>query len=158
MAASTTVTPFLWFEDQAEQAANFYVGLFPDSEVVRIQRHGPDGPAFLVEFRLAGRSYMALNGGPHFQLNEAFSMFAACDDQAEVDRLWDALLDGGKVQQCGWLTDRYGLSWQIVPRILTQLTASGTPAQVGAVMAALQGMVKLDVAALQAAYDNAADA
>ncbi len=111
------VTPFLWFDDKVEEAARFYVSLFADSAVTAVTP-GPGGTALVVEFHLAGRPYIALNGGPHYTLNEAFSLSVDCHSQGEVDELWDALSAGGAEGLCGWLKDRYGLSWQVVPAVL----------------------------------------
>lgn len=148
------ITPFLWLNDQAEEAARFYVSLFAGSRIVSVTRKeaGETGKAFLVTFELEGRPYMALNGGPHFALNEAFSMHVECETQAEIDRLWDALLaDGGAPSQCGWLRDRFGLTWQLVPRVLPELISQRDPARSQRVMAAMFEMVKLDIAALERA-------
>ena len=141
----------LWFNDSAEQAATLYCGLFPDAKITNVFRQGsaPDAPAFMVEFSLMGQSYAAMNGGPHYTLTPAASIMAHVDTQAEVDRLWEALVaDGGTESRCGWLTDRYGLSWQIIPRALPRLLQSD---KTGKVMQAMMGMVKIDVAALEAA-------
>lgn len=152
------ITPCLWFDTQAEDAANFYVSLFPDSRIDRVVRAPGDNPStsagavLTVEFTLDGRGYLGLNGGPHYRLTPAFSMSVDCADQAEVDRLWGALIaDGGAPSRCGWLTDRFGLSWQIVPRRLPDLMNGPDRARAGRVMRAMMGMVKLDVAALEAA-------
>lgn len=152
------VTPFLWFTDQAEPAAKLYVSLLPRSKITRVQRHqgAKKGPAFSVSFTLAGQDFIALNGGPHYSLTPAFSMYVDCADQKEVDRLWKKLLaNGGKESRCGWLTDRFGLSWQIIPQALPKLLASKNPKKAAAVMQAMMGMVKLDVAGLQRAHDAA---
>jgi len=151
------ITPFLWFDDQAEAAAEFYVSLFPDSRITSVSRYGEAGPGeagsvMVVSFQLDGLPVTALNGGPHYRLTEAFSMSVDCADQAEVDRYWDALLaDGGEPSRCGWLKDRFGLSWQIVPRALPRLLADPDRAKAQRVMAAMLQMVRLDVAALEAA-------
>jgi predicted 3-demethylubiquinone-9 3-methyltransferase (glyoxalase superfamily) len=141
----------LWFDDSAEQAATLYCSLFPDARITNVFRQGgaPDAPAFMVEFSLMGQSFAAMNGGPHYTLTPAASIVAHVDTQAEVDHLWRALLaDGGTESRCGWLTDRYGLSWQIIPRALPRLLQSD---KTGRVMQAMMGMVKIDVAALEAA-------
>jgi len=145
------IKTFLWYDTQAEEAARFYVSLFPDSRINRLVP-GPGGTTMLVDFTLAGVDYAALNGGPMYQFSEAISLAVDCDDQAEIDWLWNALSDGGSDQQCGWLKDRYGLSWQIVPAILPKLLFD--PARGGAVMQALMQMKKLDIQKLQAAYDG----
>ncbi len=145
----------MWFTDQAEEAARFYVSLFADSAITSIDRPTPDGPAFLVQFTLGGRAFTALNGGPHHQLTAAFSMMVSCSTQEDVDRLWAALTEnGGAPQQCGWLTDTFGLSWQIVPTLLAELMRRGGADQKARVMTALRGMVKLDSTALQRAFDG----
>ena len=144
------VSTCLWFDTQAEDAARFYTALLPDSEITEIFRQGgdPKAPAFTVAFTLMGQKYWGLNGGPHYKLTPAASITVYCDAQDEVDRLWNALLVGGAPSRCGWLTDRFGLSWQIVPRALPRLlkTEHAQP-----VLAAMMGMIKLDIAALEAA-------
>jgi predicted 3-demethylubiquinone-9 3-methyltransferase (glyoxalase superfamily) len=142
------ISPCLWFDGKAEEAAAFYVSLFPDSAVTAITP-GPDGAALLVEFRLAGVRFLALNGGPQFRFTEAVSLSVDCRTQSEVDELWEKLSAGGEPGHCGWLKDRYGLSWQIVPSALPKLLSD--PAKAGRVMQALMGMTKLDIAALEAA-------
>ena len=151
------ITPFLWFDNQAEEAASFYVSLFPDSRVISVDRF--DDPetgkrmALVATFELAGQRIMAMNAGPHFKLDEAFSFMVDCEDQAEVDRLWEALTAGGGApSQCGWLKDRFGLSWQIIPRALPRLMSDPDPAKAKRVTAAMLKMQKIDVAALEAAY------
>ena len=151
------ISPFLWFDHQAEEAANFYVSLFPGSKVVRVTRAsdaapGPTGSVLLVEFELFGQAFKALNGGPTFHFTEAVSFMVDCEDQAEVDHYWDALIaDGGAPSACGWLKDKYGLSWQIVPAQLERLLMSGDKASNERVMAAVMKMTKLDIATLEAA-------
>jgi predicted 3-demethylubiquinone-9 3-methyltransferase (glyoxalase superfamily) len=151
------IHPFLWFDTQAEEAANFYVSLFPNSKILSEQRYGPGGPGpegsvMTVDFELDGERVTALNGGPVFQFTEAVSFVIDCDGQAEVDRYWDALLAGGAPSQCGWLKDRFGLSWQVVPRQLFETLNGPDAAGRQRAMAAMMQMVKLDVAKLQAAY------
>ena len=144
------ITTFLWFDAQAEEAANFYVSLFENSRVTHVTP-GPSGAAFVVEFELAGVLYIALNGGPMFKFTEAISLSVDCADQAEVDRLWENLTsNGGSPSQCGWLKDRYGLSWQIVPTVLPKLLSEPS----GRVMQAMLQMTKLDIQKLQDAYDR----
>ena len=152
------ISPCLWFDGEAEEAAKFYVSLLPDSRIDKIQKNPVDGPAgragtvLVVQFTLAGQEYMALNGGMRFEYTHAVSFKIDCEDQAEVDRLWDALSsNGGSVERCGWLRDRYGLSWQIVPSILPELL--GGPDRAGAqrAMQAMLKMVKLDIAELRKA-------
>ena len=147
------VTPFLWFDNQAEEAAKFYVSLFKDSEINRVVP-GPGGTAMIVEFQLARVAYIALNGGPHYQLTEAFSLSVDCESQAEVDELWEKLSEGGSKGQCAWLKDKYGLSWQIVPSLLPKLMSDPDPVKAGRVMQAMMQMTKIDMAALQRAYDG----
>lgn len=158
--ARQKVTPFLWFDSQAEEAANFYVSLFTNSRVNHVTRYGAAGPgpagsAMTVEFELDGVSFIALNGGPHFKLTEAFSMSIDCDSQAEVDDLWTKLTADGTPGHCGWLVDRYGLSWQVVPRALPRMLADPNPAKSQRVMQAMLQMSKIEIAPLQAAYDSA---
>jgi len=154
------ITPCLWFKDEAEEAVNFYVGLFPDSRIDHIQRNIMDGPSgkpgsvLIIHFTLGGRSFQALNGGMVIEHTHAISMSVDCADQAEVDRLWDGLLQGGSAVQCGWLRDRYGMSWQIVPSVLPRFLADPDPARAKRVMEAMMKMVKLDIATLQKAYDG----
>jgi predicted 3-demethylubiquinone-9 3-methyltransferase (glyoxalase superfamily) len=151
------ITPFLWFDTQAEEAAHFYVSLFPNSRIRRIVRHGAAGPgpagaAMTVAFELNGLELTALNGGPQFPFTEAFSLAVTCDTQDEIDALWDKLRDGGRESRCGWLKDRYGLSWQVVPAVLPKLLGDEDPAKAGRTMRAMLGMVKLDMAALLRAH------
>jgi len=155
-----TITPCLWFEDNALEAAEFYTSVFPDSSIVAVQRTPADTPGpkagsvLLVQFRLAGQDYQALNGGPHVTFNDAISLSVTCEDQKEVDRLWSALTaDGGKPVQCGWLKDKYGLSWQIVPKRLPALLGGPDRESSKRVMEALLKMVKIDIAALEAAAE-----
>lgn len=158
MTARQKITPCLWFESNAEEAVRFYTSVFPDSSIQSVHRAKSDTPGnkegdvLLVEFTLAGLKYQALNGGPHEKFNDAISLSVDCADQAEVDRYWAALTaGGGRPVQCGWLKDKYGLSWQIVPRRLTELLSDPDPAKGKRVMQAMMKMVKLDVAALEAA-------
>ena len=161
MNAKQTITPCLWFEDNALEAAEFYTSVFPDSSIVTVQRSPVDTPGpkagavLIVHFRLAGQDFQALNGGPHDKFNDAISLSVSCEDQKEVDRLWSALTaGGGKPVQCGWLKDKYGLSWQIVPKRLPALLADPDPEKGKRVMQAMLKMVKIDVAALEAAANN----
>ncbi|MPZ99138.1 MAG: VOC family protein [Dehalococcoidia bacterium] len=153
--ASQRITPFLWFDTQAEEAMNFYVSLFEDSEILSTSP-GPDGRIMTGTFRLAGLDLMALNGGPQFPFTEAISLFVSCETQSEVDRLWDALLaDGGEPSRCGWLKDRFGLSWQIIPDDLGRLLGDPDRERAGRVMQAMLGMSKIEVSGLRAAYNDA---
>lgn len=163
MIRKPSITPFLWFDGQAEEAARFYTSVFPESEITNLNRypenagveeHGHQpGAVMTISFTLAGHDFTGINGGPHFHFSEAVSFVVDCADQAEVDHYWDALSEGGPVesQQCGWLKDRFGLSWQIIPECLPELM-SGAAAE--PVMKALLGMKKLDIAALKAAHDS----
>jgi predicted 3-demethylubiquinone-9 3-methyltransferase (glyoxalase superfamily) len=152
------ITPCLWFDGEAEEAAKLYVSLLPDSRIDHVQRNVTDSPAgkagsvLVVKFTLAGQSFLALNGGTRFEYTHAISFMIDCEDQAELDRLWNTLLDGGTAQRCGWLKDRYGISWQIVPRVLPQLLGDPDPAKAQRVMQAMLGMVKLDIPKLKAAH------
>jgi predicted 3-demethylubiquinone-9 3-methyltransferase (glyoxalase superfamily) len=154
------ISPCLWFDGEAEEAARFYVSLLPDSRIDKVQRNVMDSPGgkagtvLIVAFTLAGQSYLALNGGTRFEYTHAISFAIDCADQAEVDRLWEALAEGGSVEQCGWLKDRYGVSWQIVPRVLPQLLGDPDPAKAQRVMQAMLKMVKIDIAGLKAAYEG----
>lgn len=151
------ITPCLWFNGQAEEAASFYVSLFEDARIDGVGRYGegtrfPAGTALMVEFTLAGQRFQALNGGPEFTFNESISMSVRCRDQAEVDHFWDALTTGGQPSRCGWLRDRYGVSWQIVPDALVRLQRQNDPAAMGRMMGAMMTMSRLDIAALEAAW------
>ena len=153
------ITPFLWFDNQAEEAANFYASIFPNSAVGRITRYGEAGPGpagsvMTVEFQLEGQTFVALNGGPHFNFTEAISFVVNCESQAEVDRYWDKLSAGGAEVECGWVKDKFGLSWQIVPTVLLQFLSDPDPKKSQSAMKAMLGMKKLNVAALKRAYDN----
>lgn len=155
------ITPCLWFNGQAEEAANFYVSLLPDSRVDRVMRSPADNPstpagaALTVEFTLAGQKFVGLNGGPQFPFTEAVSFTIDCEDQAEVDRMWDALTrGGGSPSRCGWLKDRFGLSWQIIPRALPKLLNDANREAAGRVMQAMLGMGKIDIAGLKRAYEG----
>ncbi|MBH1938125.1 VOC family protein [Streptomyces sp. AV19] len=151
------ITPFLWFDSQAEEAAEHYTSLFPDSRIVDVQRYGEAGPGepgtvMTVTFELAGQQFIALNGGPQFIFNEAVSLYVDCTTQEEVDELWAKLGADGEEGPCGWLKDRYGLSWQIIPRTLTDLLSDPDPAKSDRVMKAMLQMTKIDVRAVEDAY------
>ena len=134
------IVPFLWFNTEAEEAMNYYVSIFPDSKVVSVM-HGPDGKVLTGTFQLAGQEFMALNGGPQFKFTEAISLFVKCETQEEVDRLWAKLTaDGGEESMCGWLKDKYGLSWQIIPNRLSELLGDKDPERAGRAMQAMLGM------------------
>jgi len=149
----------LWFDDQAEEAAQFYVSLFPESRVLEVARYGPgaprpEGSVMTVDFVLGGQNFNALNGGPDFKFTEAASILVMCETQEEVDRLWDTLTaGGGEPSMCGWLKDRYGLSWQIVPVALTEMLSDLDPKKAQRVMEAMLQMTKIEVPELQRAYD-----
>jgi len=154
------ITPFLWYSKEAEQAAAFYASIFPDSRVIRVTAmpsespSGPPGSVKIVEFVLCGQSFTAMTAGPLDPFNHAVSFVVNCDDQAEVDRYWNALLEGGSAEQCGWLKDRFGLSWQIVPTVLFEMMASTDRAKAKRASDAMMKMVKIDIAALRAAFDG----
>ncbi len=154
------IAPCLWFNGQAEEAAELYISLIGDGKITAISRYGdgmpfPAGTAMMVEFTLNGQRFQGLNGGPHFTFTEAISLSVNCADQAEVDKLWDGLIAGGGApSQCGWLKDRFGVSWQIVPEAMGRMQKEGTPEQVGLMMGAMMKMAKLDIAALEAAFQG----
>ena len=150
------VTPFLWFDREAEEAMNFYVSVFKNSQVVNVNT--VDGRVMTVNFELEGQPFIALNAGPHFKFNEAVSFFINCDTQEEVDMFWERLSEGGETSQCGWLKDRWGLSWQVVPRTLTRLMGDPNPVKSKAVLDAMLKMKKIVIAELQVAYDTAGEA
>ncbi len=147
------ITPFLWFDRDAEAAAKLYTSIFENSRITDTSRAGDK--VMSVTFELSGQRIMALNGGPHYQLTPAFSLFVSVDSQAELDRTWDALLaGGGKPTRCGWLVDRYGLSWQVIPTVLGELMGDANPARAGRAVQAMMGMVKLDIAELERAANG----
>lgn len=153
------ITPFLWFDTQAEEAANFYCSLFKNSKVNSVSRYGPgspmpEGTVMSVTFTLDGQEFMALNGGPQFKFTEAISMFVNCESQAEVDELWEKLTAGGEEVQCGWLKDKYGLSWQIVPTDMFNYIGGSDAEGARRAMQAMLQMKKLDLAKLQQAYEK----
>jgi predicted 3-demethylubiquinone-9 3-methyltransferase (glyoxalase superfamily) len=150
------ITPFLWFNDDAEEAMNLYVSIFRNSKVGKVTRYGdagpgPKGQVMSATFTLEGQEFMALNGGPQFQFTPAISLFVSCETQEEVDELWAKLSAGGKEDRCGWLTDRFGLSWQIIPTALGRLLSDSDPAKSAHAMRAMLGMRKIEIAALQGA-------
>jgi predicted 3-demethylubiquinone-9 3-methyltransferase (glyoxalase superfamily) len=148
------ITPFLWFDTQAEDAMNFYCSIFKNSKVLGVTP-GPNGIAQSVTFELEGQEFMALNAGPQFQFNEAISFFVSCKTQEEVDELWETLTaDGGEESRCGWLKDKYGLSWQIIPTALGELLGDPNPEKAGRVLQAMLQMNKIDVQGLRRAYDG----
>jgi predicted 3-demethylubiquinone-9 3-methyltransferase (glyoxalase superfamily) len=153
------ITTFLTYDGRAEEAVNLYTSIFPRSKIVETSRYGeagpgPKGSVMTMTFELEGQTFIALNGGPSFTFTQGISLFVSCDTQEEVDRLWEKLSEGGKTIQCGWLVDRLGVSWQIVPRVLMQLMQDPDKAKAGRVMKAMLGMVKLDIAALKRAAEG----
>lgn len=165
MSPTQKITPCLWFDDQAEEAAASYTSIFPDSRIVSVSRYGdagqevhgrPPGSVMTVAFELRGQAFVALNGGPFFKFNEAVSLQVDCESQEEVDYYWQKLGDGGDeaAKQCGWLKDKYGLSWQIVPRVLLEMLMDPDPAKSQPTMRAMLQMKKLDIAALRRAYES----
>ena len=150
-----TLTTCLWFDDQALDAAEFYVSVLPNSKVTDVARIGPDQQVLTVNWTLNGAPFMAINGGPLFPHSEAYSVFLSCEDQAEADHYWDVLVDGGEPSRCGWLKDRFGISWQVVPAGLGDLLGDPDPARAAAAHAAMMTMSRLDLAAMRAAADAA---
>jgi predicted 3-demethylubiquinone-9 3-methyltransferase (glyoxalase superfamily) len=153
------IRPFLWFNDNAEEAVNFYVATFKYSKVLSMNRYGdagpgPKGSVMAATFVLEGQEFLALNGGPKYKFTPAISLFVNCETQAEVDDLWAKLTAGGREDACGWLTDKFGLSWQIIPSALMRLMGDKDPKKAAKVMQAMLKMVKIDIAALQKAYDS----
>jgi len=146
-------TPFLWFDGQAEEATNFYVATFKNAKTLSMSRRG-DGSVMAATFEINGQEFIALNGGPQFKFSEAVSFLVSCETQQEVDELWDKLSEGGAKQRCGWLKDKFGLSWQVVPAALGQMLQDKNRTKANNVMAAMMKMDKIDIAALQQAYDQ----
>ena len=154
-----TITPFLWFDNKAEQAAKFYVGIFNNSKILGVSRNADAGPGrkgsvMVVDFQIAGQRFQALNGGPIYKISPAISFVVDCADQVEVDHFWNKLSAGGKKVQCGWLQDKFGVSWQIVPRAFVKMMNDKNPEKAGRVFAAMMKMKKLDIKALQKAHDG----
>ncbi len=154
-----TITTFLWFDNQAEEAAKLYVSLFKNSKIGTVSRYGdagpgPKGSVMMVTFQLDGQEFMALNGGPEFKFTPAISLFVNCETQQEVDALWDKLSEGGHKDRCGWLTDKYGLSWQIIPSALGKLMSGPDPEKSKRVMKAMLQMDKIDIVGLERAYQQ----
>lgn len=153
------ITPFLWFDGKAEEAMNFYVSVFRNSTIGSVSRYGdagpgPKGTVMSATFQLDGQDFMALNGGPHFTFTPAISLFVNCETQQEVDELWDKLSSGGEKGQCGWLKDRYGLSWQIIPSAMGKLLQDKDPGKASRVMNAMMQMTRIDMSRLKQAYDQ----
>src|SRR5262245_47243010 len=160
-AVMPKITPFLWFDNNAEEAVNFYTSVFPNSKITRMVRYGdagpgPKGSVMTASFELDGQSFTALNGGPHFKFSEAISFVVHCKTQDEVDTYWSKLSAGGQESQCGWLKDKFGLSWQIVPTVLPELLADKDPAKARRVMEAMLQMKKIDIEALKHAQEQPA--
>jgi predicted 3-demethylubiquinone-9 3-methyltransferase (glyoxalase superfamily) len=147
------ITPYLWFDGKAEEAAAHYTSIFKDSRVVDVQRMG-DGAAVTVTFEIDGQQFVGLNGGPQYQFTEAVSLFVACQDQAEVDDLWERLSEGGEKGRCGWLKDKFGLSWQVIPTALGELMGDPDPEKAGRVVQAMLGMTKIDIQGLRDAHEG----
>ena len=153
------ITPFLWFDNKAEEAMNFYVSIFKNSKVVSVARYGdagpgPKGSVMTAKFELQGQEFVALNGGPQFKFTEAVSFVVNCETQKEVDEFWEKLREGGEESRCGWLKDKYGLSWQIVPSILVELLQDKDPVKAKRVMEAMLQMKKIDIKTLKQAYEQ----
>lgn len=148
------ITPFLWFNTEAEEAMNYYVSIFKNSKAGSINRAGPNGPVMSVTFELEGQEFMALNGGPHFSFTPAISLFVDCETQEEVDELWGKLTEGGSEERCGWLKDKYGLSWQIIPNILGELLQSKETEKAQRALNAMLKMNKIDSEVLKQAYEG----
>jgi len=149
------ITPFLWFDTQAEEAMNYYVSIFKNSKVGSVQRAGPDGPVFSVAFELDGQEFLGLNAGPRFKFNEAVSFFVNCENQKEVDEYWNKLIaDGGEESMCGWCKDKFGLWWQIIPKQLGELMGDSDPEKAQRTVQAMLKMQKIIVADLQKAHDG----
>ena len=151
------ITPFLWFDHEAEEAMNFYTSIFKNSKKGRVTRYGDGGPApkgtvMTAHFEIEGQPFIALNGGPHYKLNPAVSFLVDCKTQEEVDHLWSKLSDGGQTLQCGWVTDKFGVTWQIIPSVLTELMNDKDPQKSQRVVNAMMQMIKIDVEALKRAY------
>jgi predicted 3-demethylubiquinone-9 3-methyltransferase (glyoxalase superfamily) len=158
-APAQKITPFLWFDNNAEEAVNFYVSIFKNSKVLTVTRYGESGPGpkgavMTASFQLEGQQFVALNGGPHFKFTEAISLVVNCKSQEEVDYFWEKLSDGGQKSQCGWLKDKFGLSWQIVPTVLGELVQGKDPEKSRRVMKAMLQMKKLDIEGLKQAYEQ----
>ena len=148
------ITPFLWFDGRAEEAAKFYTSIFKDSKITKVNP-GPKGTAMSVVFQLEGQEFFALNGGPHFTFSPAISFFVNCETQGEVDALWEKLSAGGEKQRCGWLKDKFGVSWQVIPTALGRLLRDDDATKSQAVMRAMMQMEKIDIAGLERAYEHA---
>ena len=154
------ITPFLWFDDKAEEAMNFYVSIFRNSKIGKVSRYGDTGPmpkgtVMSATFELDGQEFFARNAGPQYKFTPAISFFISCETQEEVDELWEKLSDGGRKDRCGWLQDKFGLSWQVIPSALPRMLGDKDPKKANSVMGAMMQMDKIDIAGLQKAYDAA---
>ena len=147
----SSIVPFLWFDHQAADAMDFYVDLFEDARVINVSKGGDDGPVFSVTFVIGDQVFQALNGGPHYKLNPATSWMVTCTSQEEIDRLWSALSQGGEPMQCGWITDRFGVTWQIVPDVLFSYLGNSDPGVASRVQAAMMKMTKFEISGLEQA-------
>lgn len=159
MSATQKITTFLWFDNNAEEAVNFYTSIFKNSKTLSVTRNqeggaGPKGSVLVISFQLEGQEFAALNGGPTFKFNEAISLVVNCDTQEEVDEYWKKLLAGGQESQCGWLKDKFGLSWQITPKVLLEMIRDKDPVKAKRTMDAMMKMVKIDIQKLKEAYDG----
>ncbi len=153
------ITPFLWFDSNAEEAMNFYTSIFKNSKIGKVRRYGESGPGpkgsvMTATFQIEGQEFMALNGGPHYKITPAISFLVSCETQKEVDDLWEKLSAGGETLQCGWLTDKFGVSWQIIPKALGELLGDKDPQKSQRVMKAMMKMIKIDVEGLKRAYEG----
>ncbi len=148
------IAPFLWFDTQAEEAMNFYLSIFKNSKIVSVSRSGPEGKMTGCTFQLDGQEFIALNGGPHFKFTPAISLFVNCETQQEVDELWEKLSGGGEKGRCGWLKDKFGLSWQIIPSVLGKMLHDKDAEKAKRVMQAMMQMSRIDIQGLQQAYDR----
>jgi predicted 3-demethylubiquinone-9 3-methyltransferase (glyoxalase superfamily) len=156
MATLQKITPHLWFDKEARKAAEFYVSVFPDSKITRVNeiKNTPSGTVDVVSFNLSGQAFMAIGAGPLFKFNESVSFIIQCETQQEIDYYWNKLTEGGQEQACGWLKDKFGLSWQVVPAAMSEMMGKGSPEQIARVTAAFMGMKKFDLAALQKAFEG----
>jgi predicted 3-demethylubiquinone-9 3-methyltransferase (glyoxalase superfamily) len=148
------ITPFLWFDGKAEEAMNLYISIFKNSKILSVSREGEEGPVMSARFQLDGQDFIALNGGPHYTFSPAISFFVNCETQQEVDELWGKLSEGGQKQRCGWLTDKFGVSWQVIPSVLGELLQDEDAAKSERVWKAMLQMEKIDIKGLKQAYDG----
>ena len=151
------ITPFLWFDNNAEEAINYYVSIFKNSKIIGLARPAPDAPILLGSFEINGQEFKAFNGGPLYKFNEAISLFINCEDQAEIDHLWEKLSAGGQELDCGWVKDKFGLAWQVVPKVLSEYLSDSDKEKSGRVFAAMMTMRKFNIEKLKRAYEGQAD-